>query len=206
MLILAGDLASTKQSEVASSLKFFRELAKDRPILLVIGNHDLWSKEKTPITRILEKHKEIYEKYKISYLPDSPVVIDNVLFVGWDGWYANFPYESKDFKWIAGFTENLPTDAWLRNRNVDQITTALKALENHPDKKRVAITHFPCVAELGLSEFCGPNLSFHLRGMTDILCMGHSHQRVEGMVAAGLTLYNAGSDYDKPRSILFEVC
>lgn len=204
VLILAGDLSSHKQRQFYSSLKFFRKVAgPDRDILLVRGNHDFWDGDIKNFDAMLARHTDWFQEFRITHLQSSwSYVKDDVAFVGWDGWYWQLPSNSNDTRWIpSGGIQLLDQQAPKSFENSLRIAEELSQTYD----KIVGVTHFPCLRGLGDMRYGGnPHYGEIILPYLDVLCMGHSHQRVD-LEIQGTRLYNCGSDYEKPNHILFEV-
>lgn len=107
-------------------------------------------------------------------------------------------------------TKGEATFEWMRKRSIEMFEKALESAKEtkrvSQDFKVVAATHFPPFIEsAGDSVTNGnPDHLTRLLGVADVLCYGHSHEARDDR-SSGLRLVNAGSDYDKPRYIIFEV-
>ena len=208
MLVLAGDIGTSTQGDVAEALGFFRRLAGSRPILWVRGNHDFWDIPATKgLDKVMEEHRRLAATHAVHLLDEAPYEYGGVLFAGWMGWYGERDPATNDHLYMPPFTQGLPTGEWLANwekaslgRVLDQIDLA-KARRD-PPRAVVAVTHFPCVPHLTVERYSASPRHFQfLPGRVDALLMGHSHRRVEGMEIDGVRLFNSGSDYDRPSYI-----
>ena len=210
VMILAGDLATAKQRQLEQALKFFRNVAGAKPIAAVLGNHDFWDISKPDLVYQHEQHIQWMNESGIHYLEESGLILDGVQFVGWDGWYDVCPDNSNDFQWMPGWTQGISTDEWMRKRSVHSFQRVIGEMEqaktDFTPRAVVAVTHFPCVPSLTDQRYSGnPRWFQHIVERANILCMGHSHKRVDDLTLAGVRCFNAGSDYDKPASLVFEV-
>ena len=208
VLILAGDLASHKKHQFEGALRFFREIAGSRPIVLGRGNHDLWDENQRCLTsyRNVLQH-EWFSKYDIHHLESGGPfwVGGDVAIVGWDGWYA-FRASSNDLAMMNRHVEG-DTWAWLQREAWHGIQSALIAAEDakKAGAKVVCVTHFPLVPGLTDEAWSGnfrwwEMLAPHL----DVFCCGHSHRAVDTIVD-GVRVVNCGSDYDDPKYTIIEI-
>lgn len=218
ILILAGDLATSKKDQLRISLRFFREVAGRRPIILARGNHDFWDKDMLNLVALDKLHNKWMIESDIVNLDSGSLVTfivegTETSFLGWDGWYS-LPPNSNDSLHMPREVLNettgiyIPTDEWMRRRADEAFFSALTNAETHKARggKVVAVTHFPIVPYLTPEEWSGNPRYFQLLAPhVDVLCFGHSHKRVDGLVIDGVRLYNCGSDYDKPNYVLFEI-
>jgi len=90
-VVLAGDIANTLIGW-HETLRLFQPLAV--PKLIVPGNHDIWIESKSALRRSQDSAWKynvalpaIAAEYGCHYLPNDPVVLDGVGFVGSLGWY-----------------------------------------------------------------------------------------------------------------------
>lgn len=216
-VIHAGDWVSHKQDQFPRTLKMFRKFLGDTPIATVRGNHSFWEYNKKfyhdqtkeigmPMWGELDrKHKEWFKEFNITHLEDEPVVIDDVIIVGFDGWYnLSFP-PTNDKYFIRNNIEGVWFHTWLANRAYKQME---KLLLTDYSKYRAAIcvTHFPPFTEdPAYVDFCAnPNYLEFLTETFDVLCVGHSHKYCDTVIN-GCRVINPGSHYDMPQAKIFEV-
>lgn len=202
VVIIAGDLGTTKYKHFSSGIRFLRRHT-DKPILLVRGNHDLWDRGYKKLDALIKKQQELCTKYNVHLLQDfGPVTIDGYFFTGWDGFYASNPQSwSNDFYYLpddADFTR-------LSNRADIGFQAVLDGLFYWPPDKTTVVTHMPCFPGYGDPKYnANPRLIEHLVGLTNVLCCGHSHKAMD-IDIRGTEVLNVGSDYNKPKHLIFKV-
>ena len=191
-LIIAGDVISHKQAQWEPALKQLREHF-DCPILIVMGNHDLWQYvyKRDTLWGIKKKIMTKFSQYDITYLPHNPVIEDNFKIYGFDGWYGKSDPPSRDLEYLPSTIEGIKTHDYLKMKGLEQLNMI-------PDKgeiQQIVVTHF---------GYTGNSMSGDSRWLDilnrkcDILCVGHSHQhRFENMM--DMQILNSGSDYDDPK-------
>lgn len=206
-LIHAGDWISHDQRQLEKSFERFRKEIKI-PILTVFGNHDFWHKQndrkRMSLPGLMLYHKKVCELFNIHHLQDNPIVIEDVIFSGLNGWYnvANPP--SNDSNWMPSFTNGSPTHMYMQyvaNQSLDKIL----ALEIG-NRKSVCVTHFcPPIEDDAWYDMCAtPRLLEWIPQKYDMFVMGHSHKVVDQMIGK-CRVINPGGDYDKPKVIIVEV-
>ena len=205
VLVLAGDLASHKRHQFCGVMKWARDLAGERPVLVVRGNHDLWDHEYSvkDLSLMFDEQEEWMRGFGVHHLQHRPIEIGDVTFVGWDGWWANAPL---DIDCIPRQCAGMPSDIWLKHTHGiafgdAQLEAELAAAE---DRHVVAVTHFPVAPNEDLSYGGNPRHWEFIAPHIDILIYGHSHKR-RNEIIDGVRVFNAGNDYDKPRSIIIDV-
>lgn len=205
VLVAAGDLGSSRKEHLHGALKFLRKVAGTKPVVAVMGNHDYWHSGQLSLSALHTQQQEWCREFDIHYLETGPLRVGGVLFVGWDGWYSEYPGTHDANYMPHGF------DSWHHLKELTAFTQVLDdvaAAKAGPDApvSVVAVTHFPCVPHLTWPEYSANPRHFQfLPGLVDVLCMGHSHKAVPDIVAEGVRLLNCGSDYDEPKAVLFEV-
>lgn len=212
-LIWAGDIACTTQRQVRRSIEQMRDHIKI-PVAFVRGNHDWWDDldrkdkhagERRPYAVLSREHLELFGKHRISHLEDGPLVIEDVVICGWDGWYGNSNPPSNDADRIFRDVEGCPAHVFMSNRAWRKFD---EVMSTDIDKYRaaVAVTHFaPYVTDRKWEMMCA-NLKFYdmIKEKFDVFCCGHNHQ-AKDRVEDGCRVLNSGSDYNKPQFKLFEV-
>lgn len=192
-LVIAGDIISHSQSQWDPTLVQLRDHF-DIPILVVLGNHDVWQDgHNKSLWSTRKKIFDKFEKYDITYLPDNPVVEDDFRIYGFDGWYKSSNPPSKDKYYLSTLTEGINTHDYIRKRwGKDQLSIIPKK-----DRHQIVVTHFdftdhPMSADSGwLNE---------INTKADVLCVGHSHiQRFDEIM--DMQIINTGSDYDDPKYV-----
>ena len=224
ILIIAGDIGSSRPEDFTKCLKRCREFVK-QPIVAVRGNHDLWQdckgkgsdsftsvrekkiKRKKLLTSVIEEQNKVAEDLNIHLLEKGPFSFSDIDIFGWDGWYA-FPPDNrgtKDDEMLPIETEGIPTDEWLRKRAHAGVGRVLEEIENSKANKKVVITHMPLFSITGRQDIMNGSYSYwdFIKGV-DVFCFGHIHLKVDSILD-GTRLYCSGSDYDKPATTFFEV-
>jgi len=214
VLLHAGDWATCRQRQVKRTWGMFREiLGPDITIIGVSGNHDLWSDEENyTLMQIFELHKEWAKEFDIHLLSHfGPKIIEDVAFVGFDGWYAveelhtndpNFLPHQIDIREDGEYT-GPSVHKFLQNRAYQQFQSMLE-FDRTSYRKVVGTTHMPLFDG---DHYGNPRWLEFMAGLCDIICFGHSHHRLEGDRTGDkpTLIYNAGSDYGKIRYLIFEV-
>jgi len=195
--IICGDIISHKQTQWEPSLKQLRKNF-DCPILVVLGNHDLWQhKHKTETLwelkrKILTKFKE----YDITYLPHEPIINEDFKIYGFDGWYGKTDPPSRDLEYMPHMVEGINTHEYLRKKSgIEQ----MGMIPEKTEVQQIVVTHF---------DYTGHPMSAEIKWLDilnkkcDVLCVGHSHkQRFDNIM--DMQIINSGSDYDKPDVVKF---
>jgi predicted phosphodiesterase len=200
----------------------FREAFGDKPILAVQGNHDFWEYEsfhpdcrysqynKKEITYefMKERHKEWMEKYSIHYLSDKFFEKDNVIFLGYDGYYNEIPPRSNDYKFMPKEAMGVPIHQYLNKKAHDQLEEILfeGSKFKKEGKKIVCCTHFNLIQDYGWEHMSGnPHYLQSLCNVPfDLILWGHNHKR-EDIKIGETRICNAGGDYDIPKAMLVEI-
>jgi predicted phosphodiesterase len=211
VLLWAGDLACNKQSQLARTIRHAREYVSI-PILLVRGNHDFWdapsNKDEFSGRRSFQLldafHRDLFAQHGIHHLENNPKVIDDVLFCGWDGWYATPPL-TNDADNMFRDVNGSPMHAFMSNR-AWKAFEAVMDLDVEPYRAAVAVTHFnPYVVDRKWEAMCA-NLRFYdmVKEKFDVFCCGHNHQKKD-RIEDGCKVLNSGSQYNNPQFLTFEV-
>lgn len=217
VLILAGDLGSHRFDHFKDLLKQVNHHIVGRPVLAVRGNHDLWNRaysmslwadennEITKLFRLLRHGSEYFKKHNIDHLEEGIWMCDNVAIVGWDGWYHNPNPPTNDDKRIHGGRD---VHTFLNKRADHQFMNVLKRLDSVPEGfKKVVVTHMaPFAHEEIYPEFnANPKMmDLLVEKNINVLCYGHTHKAFD-QVVQGIRCINSGSDYNKPKRVIFEV-
>lgn len=196
-LIIAGDIISHKQSQWDSALKQLRNHF-DCPILVVLGNHDIWqsSRKRDTIWSLKKKILTKLKLYDITYLPHDPIIEEDFRIYGFDGWYGKREPPSNDLEHMSSYIEGIWTHDYLKKTvGVDQ----MKMIPEKGEIQQIVVTHF---------DYTGHPMSAEMRWLdtlnekADILCVGHSHKhKFENIM--DMQIINPGSDYDNPDSVRF---
>lgn len=199
VVVITGDLISHKQSQMDQVCHLLRSFIDSTiPILVVKGNHDYWNSPKLELQQMFMMHGNIFKTYNITHLQGESFVRDNVIIVGFDGWYGTqFPL-TNDREWMLDETfKTLMDIADFEMQRILEI--------NKSNKKLIAVTHF------GLWEdvYYSGNHKFgeFLENKADVVLYGHTHKEVifAGTYNPNCIVYNCGSDYNLPRYKIVEV-
>lgn len=222
-VIHAGDWASYKQDQFYKTLKMFRK-ALSVPIATVRGNHDFWSpglslSKKNRLEKSGEstesykplygqlclQHAEWFKEFDIIHLEEKLLVIDDVIVLGFDGWYYKDRPPTNDDLFIRNNIEGAWFHTYLANRAHKQLE---KILDTDTSQYRAAIcvTHMPSFAPdpIGIHFCANPKYVDFLSEKFDVVCMGHSHQYTDTIIN-GCRFINSGSHYDMPVAKVFEI-
>jgi predicted phosphohydrolase len=206
LVIHAGDWSCNKQDQFERTLKMFRKsLPSGTKIAAVRGNHEFWDKGRSSISILDSLHRQWFKENDITYLGDEKLIIDDVCIVGFDGWYGSANPATNDAANMAKMHESCPSMLYLSNRAYKELDELL-AYDYSFYRKVICVSHFAPFTDNELySDMCA-NFNFlkPMRDKFDALCFGHSHQYVK-RVEEGTWIYNAGSDYDCPRYLIFEI-
>jgi predicted phosphohydrolase len=153
---------------------------------------------------MLNKGSEYFKKYNIHHLERGLWVKDNVLFVGWDGWYHNPNPNTKDEDFIPGGWHSMEVLARRAHKKLEEVLYTLDAFPSKVSK--VVVTHMaPFDHPKIKGEYnANPVYMDFLEGKCDVLCYGHTHRALDEVVQ-GVRCINSGSDYNKPNLAIFEV-
>lgn len=204
-----GDWISHKQVQLEKTFAQFREHI-DSPILAVFGNHDYWNEHNRykPLNweKLLKNQTEMLAKYNITHVGENPVVIDNTLFIGYNGWYKSLTPPTNDLQWMPKWIDGQPTHEVLNKKSHDDLNKLLYAVDNYQYEKAVCLTHFPpfCTNPAYEDHSGNPSHLPFLKEVFDVLLVGHSHQSHDFM-DEGLRIVNAGAEYNDPRFIIIDI-
>jgi predicted phosphodiesterase len=203
MLIIAGDIVSSEQSDMELCLKMIRENDPFLKVLLVRGNHCFWNPDR-PFDSVFELdlfHKELFKKYDIHYLQQNKFEDENLIIYGFDGWYRFSETGTNDITMMpttSGMGELTPFQ-YLQREERDAVDYIVKDLEENPSKKtKIVVTHFNVICEdLAYEKMSGnPRYVDILCPDIDYLFFGHTHQEYSA-THHGCEVINVGADYDK---------
>lgn len=213
-LILAGDIASSRQRQFKRCLELIREYI-DIDIVLVRGNHDFWDGEDPKskedfrsLEKLMEWHKLVFKYNNIHHLEDNPLVIDDVLICGFDGWYASTNPNTNDINYIPKIVEGVPMAMpWLSRKAWRDFDKCL-ALDTKKYRKSIIVTHHNLTpfGHWSGQDDMGGNFKFldEIKEKFDVLCYGHTHV-FNDTIEDGTRILNSGSDYGSPKFLIFEV-
>lgn len=209
-LIHAGDWNCNKQDQFERTMKMFRKYLPGIRILATRGNHCLWDHQKKGSRRMMwgemeRQHAEWFKENDIHHLEnDGPVVIDNTVIVGWDGWYHDINVASNDASHMISYIEG-GTAHMYHNRRAHRAFEKIVDMDLSMYDKRIAVTHMPpYTKDTGRKDMiANPMMLPIVKDKFDIFVMGHSHQ-YQNRIEDGCLLINCGSDYDKPKWLTFD--
>ncbi len=159
--------------------------------------------------------RQMWTKYRVMDLSLAPFIRDDVYIIGWDGWYRDMPL-SNDFSRMPRIESdsNLAMHEFLNRRAHKAFGEVLRGIETgkRMGKKVIVVTHHSLFNYRGgYSDMIGNPTYFEFIKKTgaDVFCYGHSHLRDERVVqneqGKDLRIFNAGSDYNSPNHIIFEI-
>lgn len=197
IVIVSGDWGVSKINHVKSSFKAFRMAFPDKPIIGVLGNHDLWDKKIKSLSNKMKKIREFAKRYNIHLLENNPLEIDNYCFLGFNGWYVGDHGDTQDFDYIFPFVNGENLDNYL---NREAYNSLINMIDYPKEGKTViSITHFPCISgeSMGNPHLNGnPSFGDQLLKFSDLIIFGHTHQAVD-IVKDEVRIVNVGNDYNK---------
>lgn len=212
VVIHSGDWTSNKQDQFRRTLAMHRRYITI-PIVAVRGNHDLWDYHKDGYRTawpVMEKnHEKWFKDNDIVHLEKQDFIIDDVIFTGFDGWYGH-PYQAslytRDNEMISRSVDGGDSMVYHAERAKLGFERVM-ALDVQSYRSAVCVTHFPPFVDDIKWVYHSGNRDFYepLTDKFDILCVGHSHQTVNGQEKNNCKIYNPGADYDVPKYIIFEV-
>lgn len=234
VLVISGDLISSQQKQMESMFKCLRRHFPDIVILVVYGNHDYWDKDSWLTDKVryqgkprqtfslMEKeHQRLCGEYDIYYLQDYSwrykKGTEEVLFLGYDGWYNNTNPDTNDKNFIPRFHESAPFQTFLNYRAHKALDGILKEAaeekEINKDLKLVCVTHFNTYIEDPQYQFmmgCPSHLDF-ITELFDLLLVGHTHHSYDKehgkcrVVNAGTYWTKNNHGYNCPKYVILEV-
>ncbi|MCH8077783.1 MAG: metallophosphoesterase [SAR324 cluster bacterium] len=217
LLIHAGDYSGgfTGHKLVALTCAMLRDAMPAVPVLTVIGNHDYWSGMGPPRGRgrrgvayakpsrqqfddNLAGLRKAFKEHRFWFLDQDGVYRDErfpgLVIAGHSGWYGH-RIDTNDWEYLPRDFDGMDPQSHMAAqahaglmRNLGQLTDA--------DTNRIFLSHFPVVEpeDYGASPNLFPQLEAN-HGMKRFI-QGHFHRRHEGP-----QLWEAGSDYGKPRYV-----
>ena len=218
-VIHAGDWSVNKQDQFYRTMKMFRQYIDPRIDLVAVrGNHDFWDstdgykvKSKRQWGQLSRLHKEWFKELNIHHLEEGNVVIDDVIVCGYDGWYGQATPPTNDKKMIVNNIEGCPAMVYHSSRAFKELTRVLNT-DTSQYAKAICVSHFPTFGGDWKSKnnpndmmFCAnPKYMEPITDKFDVFCVGHSHLHVD-RIENNCRLLNAGSDYNQPKFLVFEV-
>ena len=208
VLVVSGDMASTNPHEAELFFKIARRNNPYLPIVFVRGNHDVWAH--TPdfrsISDIFLFQEKFCKKYKIHDLEfNGELVINDVSFVGYMGWYASRNNDTKDYERIPR-QNSLGADTFSFFKKLEGDSLDKIADMELSGKKKVCVTHFNLLPNKGYENLSGNPRFFELflKDKFDLVIMGHSHKKMDKVID-GCRVVNAGADYSENPGNFFKV-
>lgn len=214
-LIIAGDTVSTKQRNLKRALEIIRADISI-PILLVNGNHCFWNADDNKYSKqnfntledIYRYQAQVLKENNVHHL-DIPYIINDVVITGFDGWYASTNPPTNDIVWVPNATESGDdVMSYLTRKAWSDFGTILD-MDLTKYRKSILVTHHNITPYKGGSHhdngMNGPYAFYEeAKHKFDILCYGHTHV-FEDKVDGRIRRLNAGSDYNDPKYIIFDV-
>ena len=204
ILILSGDIsAADSLNDLDFVFKTIKSVRADLKVLVVKGNHDYWESKNHFISldELIEEHNKIFKKYGITYLQDSCFKKDNLLIVGYDGWYHINPHDqTKDMTMIPRFnSKGADSFSFLKKIeyiSLDRIFNELDKAE-YNGKTKICVTHFNFDADVGYDNLkANPFHLSLLKEKSHIIIYGHNHKSEDRMID-GVRVINAGVSKQK---------
>lgn len=214
LVLIAGDIATTKQRQFVRCLEIAREhLTCD--IAIVRGNHDFWDridrKDKQsgnrPLREMYRLHEETCKRLDIHILSSEPLVYDDIQVYGFDGWYETADPGTNDHYNMPMQVDGCPIMPYLTNKAWKDFQDCLDVSKLHENKTKILVTHHNLYEE---PKYPGSKHGGVLRFLPevkenfDILCCGHTHE-YQNYKDDNLLVLNCGSDYNIPNYLVFEV-
>ena len=206
VLLLSGDIISHDQTQWEPVLRLLRTTFKDTAIYFVMGNHDYWTETCTQESFLAaDAHRrELFRKHNIRHLEGEVGEVGGVQIFGFGGWYWSAEPPSNDVDFIPRNIGDLSFHDYLLHRaqeSVDEIVSLLPYAD-----KAVILTHFemndhPMGA---IGEWLDRFIAHRCKGKMVIAC-GHTHLRRNDDLGNGISLVNAGGDYDNPSYRIIEL-
>lgn len=209
VVVHAGDYCGGYNGarSINTTCAMMREVT-DKPIISVMGNHDFWCDKRPSLlsfNRNYDKAVASFKKHNVHFLDeDGPYVHGDVVILGCTGWYSNNKPNTNDLCWMPQYIEG-DTHFYMARRAHKIIDDQLQSVDLH-DKKPIFVSHFPIYhtdtrplnPQFDGPRTIGDTLSQH-HGCK-VFINGHAHRRHEGP-----DIYEAGSDYGKPKYLLIDL-
>lgn len=196
VVVVSGDWGITTLDHVRGAFKAFRRAFPNKPIVGVLGNHDLWDKKTKAIQHKFDMIEKFAKESDIHLLENNPLEKDGVVILGFDGWYHHPHPDTRDSDFMVQWVDGIQVDQYLKNK----ADKAIYAIMDYPkdDKKVVVVTHFPCIEEaMDNPTWNGnPKHGEVLLEFSDLIIFGHTHQAVDLTIGKSRVV-NVGSDYNK---------
>lgn len=204
ILICAGDWCSFDYKEMEIPFKIIRSRHQFLPILTVLGNHCYWTTDHfISLDELIDQQSELMNKYNIHYLEQNPFIKDNIAVFGYDGWYIQENKKSKDSSMIPIKCSSGNSFQQLKRKEQNGMYHILDNIDNHKDKTRLCVTHFPFWADSEEYKIWNANprhFDLIIKDNFDYLILGHNHNEQDEVID-GVRVINPGADYFKVPSL-----
>lgn len=205
IVVVSGDWGITKLDHVKKSFKAFRVAFPDKPIVGVLGNHDLWDKQTKSIQHKFSEIAKYAQEYKIHLLEKNAYELENLVILGFNGWYHCPHPDTRDSEYMTQFVNGQSVDNYLRQK-ADE---AIYYMMDYPKegKKIVSVSHFPCIEEAmdGEPTWNGnPKHGDILKEFSKVIIFGHTHSSLD-LTVDNVRVVNVGSNYNKLMFKIIEV-
>lgn len=212
LVVVCGDWGTAKLDHVEGAFKAFRKAFPNKPILGVLGNHDLWDKKIRDLEVKFNRINKYAQESNIHLLEKNPYEKDGVLFLGFDGWYHQDHSDTNDKNYMRHYyIGDKHFEDYLRDRADKAVEFIIDKSEEKTHKTLVAVTHFPCISEAmtGEAHWNGnPRHGEILLDHADLVLFGHTHQALDEIVESNgrkVRVLNVGSGYKQLLYKLVEV-
>lgn len=224
IVVIAGDLSSTKIIQFKKCLRLLREYWYG-PVLVVAGNHDFWNGEAFgsrnwrkyySYQEIIDFHMKTCEDLNMTYLGDGngPWINEeeSIRIYGFDGWYGARNPNTNDTYWMPKQT---PEGANPHEYMYAKAHKELYEILDHIDHKNklqdyyvynILVTHFQPfpTSPMYSNHAANPNWLPEITKRFDYLLCGHTHQELT-KIHDSCVILNSGSDYNAPKWKVFDV-
>lgn len=208
VVIVSGDLGTSKQEHLRTALKTLREVFGEFPIAVVFGNHDYWDRSQLikykfgTWDNLIEWQNEQLSKYNIHNLErKGPLEINDINIFGYDGWYLRLDPPTNDGYNMPDYIHGEPMHKYMNAK----AHHALQNIFDHPkyfkSEKKIVVTHFGFDRVFGgNSDYCQSfkNFEMLINDNVNAICYGHSHKRVDAVIRNTRVL-NPGGGYKPNR-------
>nr|BFD64974.1 hypothetical protein BdHM001_36550 [Bdellovibrio sp. HM001] len=213
--IVAGDIATSRQAEIEAFFKLYKSKISV-PFMCVFGNHDYWDEKGGPLpngrygqrqaSQLFRLHEELCEKYGVHYLGSGDMVIDDVRFCGYDGWYKHVDVQTRDLEHMVQMIEGAPAHLYMNDRAHKDCGRVLLSAERAKENKLVCVSHFDSVPVNGEGHIYGGDISqfYALSERFDLVIYGHSHKRHDLKVNRA-HFVSPGGGYDDPTLLIYDL-
>ena len=193
VIVLAGDIHSG-----ANGIGWAREQFKDKQIIYVAGNHEMYGRQR--LDTLAELRIEA-RKCGVHFLDDDEVIIDGVRFLGTTLWTDFMLFGAEEMSWAMKEGQHFLNDFRVIHEGEKGHFSPSRAVELHKeslawlqakldepftDGKTVVVSHHlpskRSVAERfkrSLLSACFASDLNHLFGMMDLWVHGHTHDNFD---------------------------